>query len=242
MRTLSLHVLSGAGFGKFYSFHRSTEPPKPGHMFNYRDSLSLILENILLILIIGPKFLTSRYRPRVWARVGQAIVDFKAHMHDMYMDERNLLQGGKAGADNILSSLVRASEAGTTDPGNVSLQNLGQHPKAGSGLLTEAEVYGNIFVYNFAGHDTTAITLGWTLYLLAAHPEVQDWLFEEIHFYGVDLDSASESYDAVYPKLKRCLAVLVCPSSTPVHEFPTARQALNSHLPFSLKCFASTTL
>ena len=210
MRTLSLHVISGAGFGKFYSFHNSTEPPKPGHMFNYRDSLSLILDNILLILIIGPKFLTSRYRPRVWARVGQAIVDFKAHMQDMYVDEQNLLSCGKAGADNITSSLVRASEAGISSSGNTSKQNLIQHPKAGSYLLTEAEVYGNIFVYNFAGHDTTAITLGWTLFLLAAHPEVQDWLFEEIHFFFPDFDSAPESYDAVYPKLKRCLAVLVC--------------------------------
>lgn len=211
MRTLSLHVLSGAGFGKFYSFHDSTEPPKAGHKFNYRDSLSIILENILLILVVGPKFLTSRYRPHVWARVGQAIVDFKAHMQDMYTEEQHLFEGGKAGADNIISSLVRASEASpTSSPGSVSPRKSVQHIKGGSNLLTEDEVYGNIFTYNFAGHDTTAITLGWTMYLLAAHPEVQDWLFEEIQFYFADLESASERYDTVYPKLKRCLAVLVC--------------------------------
>jgi cytochrome P450 len=39
--------------------------------------------------------------------------------------------------------------------------------------LTEEEIYGNIFVYNFAGHDTTATTLNWALYLLAAFPEVK---------------------------------------------------------------------
>ena len=217
MRTLSLHVLSGAGFGKFYSFRDSTDPPKAGHMFNYRDSLSLILENILLILIVGPKVLTSPYRPRFWDRIGHAIDDFKSYMQEMYQDEQNFLSCGKAGADNIISSLVRASEASTTGRGNSSpRRHLVEYSKAGSSLLTEAEVYGNIFVYNFAGHDTTAITFGWTLYLLAAHPEVQDWLFEEIQFYFRDLDSASESYDAVYPKLKRCLAVLVC---YPDHQF-----------------------
>lgn len=210
MRTLSLHVLSGAGFGKFNSFKNSNEPPKPGHMLNYRDSLSLILENILLILIVGPKILTSRYRPQAWARVGHAIIDFKAYMQDMYMEERNRLDNGKAGADTIISSLVRASEAGTTSAEMASAPKSLQYPKAESNRLTETEVYGNIFVYNFAGHDTTATTLGWTLYLLAANPEVQDWMFEEINFYLPDVDSASDSYDAVYPKLKRCLAVLVC--------------------------------
>lgn len=60
IRTLSLHVLSDAGFDKFYSFNSSTEPPKIGHMFNYRDSLSLILENILLIFFFGSNIFLPR--------------------------------------------------------------------------------------------------------------------------------------------------------------------------------------
>lgn len=215
MRTLSLHVLSGAGFGKFYSFNSSTEPPKLGHMFNYRDSLSLILENILLIFIFGSNIFTSRYLPESWARIGQAIIDFKSYMRDMYKEEKHLLDSGKPGTGNIVACLVRASEAATTSLGNASTPKVLQHPKTGSKGLTESEVYGNIFVYNFAGHDTTAITLSWTLYLLAAHLEVQDWIFEEINLYIPDVDSASESYDAVFPKLKRCFAVLVCPLIPP---------------------------
>lgn len=218
MRTLSLHVLSGAGFGKFNSFKNSNEPPKPGHMFNYRISISLVLENILLILIVGPKILTSRYRPHAWARVGHAITDFKAYMQDMYMEEKNRLDSGKEGGDNIISSLVRASEAASVVSQNGSTLNSFQYSNVESNRLTETEVYGNIFVYNFAGHDTTATTLGWALYLLAAHPEVQDWMFEEINFYLPNVDFASESYDAVYPKLKRCSAVLVYTPRFP-HKF-----------------------
>ena len=52
VRTLSLHVLSSAGFGKSYSFQKSSEPSKPGHMFNYRDALAHILDHIMLILVL----------------------------------------------------------------------------------------------------------------------------------------------------------------------------------------------
>ena len=52
-------------YGKSFSFQKSTEAPKPGHVSNHRDSLALIL-------IFGPKFLTNRFLPKSWIRVGQA--------------------------------------------------------------------------------------------------------------------------------------------------------------------------
>ena len=169
-------------------------------MFNYRDSLALILENIFLILIFGPKFLTNRFLPKSWTRVGQATVDFKFHMVEMVEEEKRLIAEGKPGGGNIINSLIRASEemskSASTD---------------GSGFkgLTEDEIYGNIFVYNFAGHDTMAITLNWALYLLVAHPEIQDWVSQEINTVIQNDQSSDWTYDEVYPKLNRCLAVLV---------------------------------
>ncbi|KAF7920214.1 uncharacterized protein EAE97_011555 [Botrytis byssoidea] len=74
--------------------------------------------------------------------------------------------------------------------------------------LTQDEVYGNIFVYNFAGHDTMAITMNWALYLLAANPGVQEWLREEIRTVVINDDTQSK-YQEYYPKLNRCLAVLL---------------------------------
>ncbi|TGO34629.1 hypothetical protein BHYA_0189g00170 [Botrytis hyacinthi] len=73
--------------------------------------------------------------------------------------------------------------------------------------LTQDEVYGNIFVYNFAGHDTMAITMNRALYLLAANPEVQEWSREEIHAVVI-YDDTQSKYQEYYPKLNRCLAVL----------------------------------
>jgi cytochrome P450 len=201
-RTLSLHVLSGAGFGKSYSFHKSTGPPKPGHVFNYRDSLALILENIFLILIFGPKFLTNRFLPKSWTRIGQATADFKFHMVKMVEEEKQLIAKGKPGGGNIINSLIRASEEVSKSPTGAG----GEHSFRG---LTENEVYGNIFVYNFAGHDTMAITLNWALYLLAAYPDIQDWISEEINTVIPNDQSSTWTYSEAYPKLNRCLAVLV---------------------------------
>lgn len=75
--------------------------------------------------------------------------------------------------------------------------------------LTEDEMYGNIFVYNFAGHDTMAITMNWALCLLAAHPEVQEWVAEEINAVVVGDDPENWKYQDYYLKLNRRLAVLV---------------------------------
>lgn len=47
-RTLSLHVLSGAGFGKSYSFRKSAEPLKPGRLLNYKDLLAFDIGKLVV--------------------------------------------------------------------------------------------------------------------------------------------------------------------------------------------------
>lgn len=65
-----------------------------------------------------------------------------------------------------------------------------------------------MFVFNFAGHDTTAHTFVWILYFLAGNPDVQDWLHDEIqHVFG-DRPPHEWNYKADYPRLKRCLSVV----------------------------------
>lgn len=45
--------------------------------------------------------------------------------------------------------------------------------------FTDGEIIGNTLILLFAGEDTTAHTLGWTIWLLATHPDVQERLAEE---------------------------------------------------------------
>ena len=158
VRTLSLHVLSSAGFGKSYSFQKSGEPPKPGHIFNYRDALAHILDHIMLIFVVGPNVLRNRFLPKRLSSIGQATVDFKAYMTDMYNEEKRTTADSKRAPANIMASLVRAARESDNDASSADFeepQSMEQTPRG----LSESEFYGNVFVYNFAGHDTTAITL-----------------------------------------------------------------------------------
>ncbi|KAG2655113.1 cytochrome P450 714D1-like [Panicum virgatum] len=56
---------------------------------------------------------------------------------------------------------------------------------AGSGRLSRREVVDECKTFFFGGHETTALALSWTLLLLAAHPEWQEALREELHLHMV---------------------------------------------------------
>ncbi len=73
-----------------------------------------------------------------------------------------------------------------------------------------ADSKSNIFAYNLAGHETTANTVAYALVLLAAHPQYQDWVREEIMQVQNIL---AGDYNSSFPRLQRCLAVMVSQSS-----------------------------
>ena len=94
------------------------------------------------------------------------------------------------GAGNLLQSLAEAA--------------IGDKSQA----LSREEVIGNMFVYNFAGHDTTSHSFVHTFHLLATHPKVQDWMAEEIAHVSKDVPSGTLEYEH-YPRFVRTLAVFV---------------------------------
>jgi len=55
-----------------------------------------------------------------------------------------------------------------------------QDPETGR-AMTDAEVTDNLLTFLTAGHETTALSLAWTLDLVARHPEVQARAAAEIH-------------------------------------------------------------
>ncbi|TVY85427.1 putative cytochrome P450 CYP13A1 [Lachnellula suecica] len=189
-RTLALDVLAYVAFQKSYPFDSAT--PKTAESFSYRDSLAIILENAIIAMVLPESGLSFPLAPGSWKRIGAAIRSFRGYMAKQVEDERQLMDSGSPGTGNLVSNLVHAS-------GEV----------AGMNPLTDAEIFGNIFVFNFAGHDTTAISLAFAMLLLVANPEVQDWIQEEIRYYANTEDLSTLEYNKVFPKLKRCLAVLM---------------------------------
>ncbi len=197
-RTLALNVLASTGFRKSYDFHGSADPPLDkvedvGTGSDYRNSLQTVLDNAILLMLIPYQRLTFPLLPASWRRIGDAAVSFKRHMVKMLDEETTALNQGKPGSGGLMTGFVHALYA--KDAGR----------KMG---MSVDEIFGNLFIVNFAGHDTTANTLAFIMLLLAAYPDVQEWLAEEIDAvtkYAPNVDDWEYQF---FPRLSRCRAVI----------------------------------
>lgn len=204
-RTLSLNVLAATGFRRSYKFRSAKETRgKLDEAGSYRDALQTVLDHCIMLMIISPRLLSLPIAPKSWRHVSKAAADFKKHMVRMLDEETTAFSEGRAGSGGLMTSFVRAMDLKKKEAAKDTADS--SPPKG----LTLDEIFGNIFVINFAGHDTTANTLAFSMLLLAAYPEVQDWVAEELQ----QLLPVGEKweYSALFPKLKRCRAILVISS------------------------------
>ena len=191
-RMVAINVLMQAGFGKSYDFEPEGTPAMGKEngegVMDYRQAMNLILSNAILIIGLGPANLPKlAFLSKKLATLATAVATFQQYMTDM------LEQGHKEGQDvelrgNLLQALVRALHE--------------------DNQLSQAEVFGNQFVFTFGGHDTTAHSLAFTFTLLSIHPEVQDWLRDELRRELAGKDPKDWSYE-YFGNLKRTLAVQV---------------------------------
>lgn len=196
---LALHVLTGAGFGKTYDFDASAvQEVSPGHSMSYRDALKVVLGNLygtVITVALGMQ-LPSFVIPKGIRDIQAAVIEFKKYMIEMVEEERTTIKSRAGEKDNLMSALLRSSQSEAGDKGR--------------NVLSDEEILGNMFIYSFAGHDTTANTLVYAIMMLAGDPKWQDWIGEEIGAVFAGRDSVEEwEYESAFPKLKRCLALQV---------------------------------
>lgn len=209
-----------------YSYESAMEPAAPNStMMDYRDALFMILDQTLLAVGLPHRLLTLPLVPKKWAKVAQAVNDFKRHMTSMLENERRMISVQQSGSENLMSSLVRGSEEA-----RIAMDNSEDGIASHQGGLRDDEILGNIFIYNFAGHETTGNMLSYSIHLLAAHPDVQDWIGEEInHYIDTHQSCSTWTYEELFPKLKRCLAIMVrlqCFSLLILSTYPVDRATL----------------
>ncbi|KAL6720095.1 hypothetical protein ACLMJK_002016 [Lecanora helva] len=197
--TLALHVLTSVGFGLAYPFHAGVRELPKGHRMTYRDALSLCLQNIITFAIFPKRMLKWSFLPAKLRTLGLAVKEFQLYMEEMLTHERNMAAKREHGTGNLIGSLVRASEEDRK-----SGEQQENNPAARLGL-TDEEIFGNIFAFNLAGHETTANTLATAIVLLAAKPQYQTWLAKEMKAVAPIEDG---KYEEAFPKLQRCLAVM----------------------------------
>ncbi|RYO98464.1 hypothetical protein DL766_004337 [Monosporascus sp. MC13-8B] len=152
-------------------------------------------------MALGTKFLSKPWLPSKLRMVHAACISFHKYMTDLFEEEKDSVHSSNDNTPrdrNLMTALIQASESEK------------EHIGTSTGGLTETEIYGNMFVFNFAGHDTTAHTLTFVVMFLAANPMVQEWLSKELRYvFGQRSPGDGWDYHADFPRLKRCLAVLM---------------------------------
>lgn len=211
-KILTLNVLAAVLFNKVYLFEGRAEESESRHVddksYTYRASLSTILNSIIQIFILGEEGLKAWWTPKSWKGAAEAMATFRSYILGLMNEERSYLKQGKTDHQHLVARLVRAYEVeqGSDDE---SPEKLVDEDTASRKVnMTEEEIISNIFVYAFAGNDTTAIALTNLIIHLSANPDTQDWIAEELHHYLPSSDSDSWNYDH-FRSLKRCGAVIV---------------------------------
>ncbi|KAF3760401.1 putative cytochrome P450 [Cryphonectria parasitica EP155] len=208
LQTLSLNVLASTAFGESYDFRSSTEThPANSGIESYRDALFLVHKHSILLMLIPYRILIKPMMPKSLAKIGRAAVSLKEYMIKSIEKETAAIDRGDPGSGGFITHLVRTLD----DEDDIETRaNVGDRTtkKSRKAALSMDEILGNMFVINFAGYDTTANTLAFSVLLLAAHPDIQQWLREEIMAVTHGKPATDWTYD-LFPKLKRCEAVFL---------------------------------
>jgi hypothetical protein len=199
-----MNVLAAAAFRESYDFIGSADlEHRKFSLESYRDSLYLVHKYALFLMLVPYRFLTGRLLPKRVTIIGRAALSLKAFMMNSIVRESVALENGKSNYGGMIPSLVRTLD-----------QNIEQEGYSGNSTkktkhdrLSVEDILGNIFVMNISGHDTTANTLAFTVMLLAANPDVQNWLRQELDTVVGDRNVEDWDY-SLFEDLKRCQAVL----------------------------------
>ncbi len=81
--------------------------------------------------------------------------------------------------DEAVYGVIRMRRESGEDTGDLLSLLLSLRDDTGAGM-TDRQLRDETLTFLFAGHETTALTLAWTIYLLSEHPEVEERLRGEV--------------------------------------------------------------
>ncbi|KAJ7666226.1 cytochrome P450 [Mycena polygramma] len=179
---LAFLIITSCGFG--FDSTWGTPPRAKGDDMPVQEALRLVAETHMLMITLPewilhlpiPTFTTARMaRDRLSAFMHQQVAERKAEV-----------------------------AAGNTRPDAFTMLVKANQDESSKIQLDDQELIGNIFLFMFAGHETTAHTLSGTLGFMALHPEIQEEVVEQIiSVVGPDREPQYEDYS----KLDKVLAI-----------------------------------
>lgn len=178
---IALCVIAKAGFGQEFKWGDDGEATE-GHDLTFKQALLTVSSNLLKIIVL-PKWAFGLRKD--WVAVKKAYNELRQYFHELI--------------------LLRRAEHGSAIEERHDLFNQLIHAHADDDTLSEEELIGNVFLFLFAGHETTAHSLAFALGLLAIYPNEQRKLVQQIQ--DLQLADKDFTYDDL-PKFTYALAVL----------------------------------
>ncbi|EFQ36732.1 cytochrome P450 [Colletotrichum graminicola] len=203
IRELYLHVFTYVCYGVKYEFKQPAHTTIPaGHSRSYKECLHSSINGILMLRLVPWWMMGMPGMPSRIRNFRQAILELQEYLDEMISSCQERLAQGQVEkeGENLLSFMVRRSKESQDQPKTKADNH-----------LSESEIRGNLFTYARGGHESSAHTLTFMLYLLAAMPEVQEWLMQEIKEVLVGDDiwwQSEEAFLGVFARLKRCQAAV----------------------------------
>lgn len=195
LKKIAINVLGAAGYGKSRTWSAGAEydndKPPAGFHVTYLQAMRYLMDNMLAMAFVPIQILDTPFMGQSLNVTAHAIRELPALTRKLLDEERNTTKiGGRANIAQLLVQEQHAAEKGAI-------------------TLHEDEIVGNLFVFSAAGTDTTANSMAYALFILAAYPKWQDWIIEEIDEVLAGKGQQLE-YNDIHPKLIRTIALMVC--------------------------------
>lgn len=213
----TLNIICSAGFGVTLPFKPAYKAstvdaeglfqdammPPEGYSFTFASVMEYIstsMNTVFLANGVWPKWIPRRIAPFFKT-------DFMAY-DDLGKYLRALLDNAEVrenpSSHNLLEGLVRARREDSAPESTM----LSSHRVRG---LSDEEIFGNLYIFMIAGHETTATTLRFALVLLAMHQDIQDHLYEEIQEMtrSEPASPTDWDYERMFPRLVTPLCIMV---------------------------------
>ncbi|KAJ4345695.1 uncharacterized protein N0V89_011830 [Didymosphaeria variabile] len=199
LRKIAFNILSTIGYGMPTKWSAETKKAGKGEKMDFMEALLHLVDGLILLVLFPPRLLKQSWMPISLRQIGDAYYQFYEHSSEMLQKERDALKSSGTLRNTFLSSLASVNDNGA-DPYE-------KDGRLNRPAFTEDQITGNLYTFTLAGYDTTANTMAYAVAMLAAYPEWQDWIIEEIDRVHKEV-SDPKSYQQVLPKMERCLALM----------------------------------
>jgi cytochrome P450 len=193
---VAMHVLSSAVFGHSYDYGAGLQEVEVGHKMSYFASLAFILQNIMAVVVFKSLSAPDWLLPAYFRKLKLSVNEFQQYLTEAAEQEQKAGMTKRSGA-SLVTALLQANE-----DAKHQAQKSGGLPMH----LTDEELYGNMYLFNLAGFETTSFSLGFTIPHLAIDPSLQGWIQEEIDL--VIKSGKADDYNTAFSQLPRCRALM----------------------------------